>query len=132
MAAISSKAARFEAQKHEREEASLGPPSKTMDASEYAQELVLMVSKHIESDLGLLPVPGKRRHFKAEQMITRDGGVDPKGTMYYVKVKTSPGECKEWSWLFVKIYEPNLVTDVSRVEFKGLKKMKEEYKLVTF
>ena len=58
-------------------------------------------------------------------MITRDGGVDPKGTMYYAKVKKS-GECKEWPSLFVKIYEPNLVTDVSRVGFKGLKKMKEE------
>ena len=58
-------------------------------------------------------------------MITRDGGVDPKGTMYYAKVKKS-GECKEWPWLFKEIYEPNLVTDVSRVGFKGLKKMKEE------
>ena len=51
-------------------------------------------------------------------MITRDGGVDPKGTMYYAKVKKS-GECKEWPWLdIVKIYEPNLVTDVSALDLK--------------
>jgi len=84
----------------------------------------------------MLPVPGKRRHFEAKQMIIREmnstAGDHAGGKMYYVKVKTSPGECKEWPWLFVKLYEPPIVTSVSRVEFKGLKKMKEEYKLVTF
>lgn len=136
MGCIASKAAAVEAEKHAREEAHLGPPSKTMDASEHAQELVYMISKQIESDLSMLPVPGKRRHFKAETMIIREmdesAGDHAGGKMYYIKVKTSPGEIKEWPWLFVKLYEPLLITDVSRVDFKGLKKMKEDYKLAMF
>lgn len=134
MGGISSKAAAFEADKHDREEAALGPPSKTTDASAYSQELVYIVSKTIESHLNLLPVPGKRRTLEAKQMITRnmrgkgdDGNND--GKMYYIKVRT---DIKEWPWIFVKIYEPPLVTDVSKVAFRSMKKMKEEYKLVTF
>eukprot|EP01083_Nonionella_stella_P246875 856617_1 len=131
----------MDAEQHEREEAAFGPPSKTMDASEYAQELVYIVSKTIESHLNLVPIPGKRRTLEAKQMITRelercdekyDASNDESkknGMMYYVKVRT---EVKEWPWLFVKIYDPPLVTTVSRVQFKGMKKMKEDYKLVTF
>lgn len=140
MGALSSKAKAFEAEKHEREEAAFGPPSKTMDSSEYAQELVYLVSKTIESHLNLLPVPGKRRSFEAKQMITRElersdgkyaGDENGKhnGMMYYVKVIT---QVKDWPWIFVKIYEPPLATGVSRVQFKGMKKMKEDFKLVTF
>ena len=33
-----------------------------IDASEYCQELVYQISKLIESDLGMLPVPGKYSH----------------------------------------------------------------------
>mmetsp|Transcript_8036 Transcript_8036/g.17433 ORF Transcript_8036/g.17433 Transcript_8036/m.17433 type:complete len:139 (+) Transcript_8036:97-513(+) len=128
------KAEQFAEEKHKRLEAALGPPSKTMDASEYAQELVYLVSKTIESHLGLLPVPGKRREFKAMQMITRTvggdaGGAGAAGTMYYIKC-TAP--VKEWPWIFVKIHEPPTVTTVSQVQFEGMKKMDQEYKLVTF
>ena len=133
MGGLSSKATAFEADKHDREEAALGPSSKTMDASAYAKELVYMVSKTIESHLNLLPIPGKRRAFEAKQMITRDlrsrGDGENDGKMYYIKCKT---EIKDWPWIFVKVYEPPLVTGVSRVEFRGMKKMKEDYKLVTF
>ena len=38
----------------------------------------------------------------------------------------------KWPWAFVKIHEPPAVTSVSNVQFWGMKKMKEEYKLVTF
>ena len=134
MGGIESKAAAMEAAKEEREEAALGPPSKTMDASAHSQELVMLVSRTIEQHLDLLPVPGKRRNFVATQMITRSvdgrgGGAGEDGTMYYVKVQT---HLEDWPWIFVKIHEPPLVTGVSRVQFKGMKKMKEEYKLVTF
>ena len=91
MGIIQSKADAFEEKKHTREEAALGSPSKTMgkfdirafvmhrvshylishsrvcicksfiDASEYCQELVYQISKLIESDLGMLPVPGMYR-----------------------------------------------------------------------
>eukprot|EP00585_Thalassiosira_rotula_P001883 CAMPEP_0196140176 /NCGR_PEP_ID=MMETSP0910-20130528/7177_1 /TAXON_ID=49265 /ORGANISM="Thalassiosira rotula, Strain GSO102" /LENGTH=126 /DNA_ID=CAMNT_0041400999 /DNA_START=113 /DNA_END=493 /DNA_ORIENTATION=+ len=125
---------KFFENKQARLEAALGPPSKTMDASEYAQELVMIVSRTIESHLNLLPVPGKRRDFKATQMITRsvDGsskGAGENGTMYYIKVKTP---VEKWPWIFVKVHEPPLVTGVSRVKFEAMKKMDQEYKLVTF
>lgn len=133
MGGIASKAKAFDADLHQREEHALGPPSKTMDASEFAQELVYLVSRTVEAHLNLLPVPGKRRTREAKQMIIRvlrnrgDGGND--GKMYYIKCKT---EVAEWPWIFVKLYEPALVTDVARVQFRAMKKMKEEYKLVTF
>mmetsp|Transcript_25278 Transcript_25278/g.42930 ORF Transcript_25278/g.42930 Transcript_25278/m.42930 type:complete len:134 (-) Transcript_25278:293-694(-) len=133
MGALTSKANAFDADLHQREEHALGPPSKTMDASEYAQELVYLVSKTIETHLNLLPVPGKRRTLEAKQMIIRvlknKGEGENDGKMYYIKCKT---EVAEWPWIFVKVYEPPLVTDVSRVGFRAMKKMKEEYKLVTF
>lgn len=133
MGALTSKAKAFDADLHEREEHALGPASKTMDASEYAQDLVYLVSKTIETHLNLLPVPGKRRTLEAKQMIIRvlknKGEGENDGHMYYIKCKT---DVAEWPWIFVKLYEPPLVTDVSRVEFKAMKKMKEEYKLVTF
>ena len=133
MGALSSKVNAFDVDLCEREENALGPPSKTMDASEYAQELVYLVSKTIETHLGLIPVPGKRRKQEAKQMIIRvlknKGNGENDGKMYYIKCKT---DLSEWPWVFVKIYEPPLVTTVSRVEFRAMKKMKEEYKLVTF
>ena len=132
MGCTSSKAAAsYEATKKEREEAALGPPSKTMDATEHAQTLVMLVSGMVQADLGLLrPL----QDLKATQMITRsvDNSVDPSangGTMYYVKVRT---DLEDWPWLFVKIFEPPQVTDVSPVAFKGLKKMKDDFALVTF
>ena len=142
MGGITSKAQAYEQKKHGRLEAALGPPSKTMDASSYSQELVMLVSKTIESHLGLLPVPGKRRSFTATQMMTRDlhrnknnnigiGTEEKKndGTMYYIKVRT---DVRDWPWVFVKVFSPPQITGVSRVSFEGMKKMKEDYKLVTF
>mmetsp|Transcript_4655 Transcript_4655/g.7193 ORF Transcript_4655/g.7193 Transcript_4655/m.7193 type:complete len:134 (-) Transcript_4655:104-505(-) len=133
MGGIASKAKAFDADLHQREEHALGPPSKTMDASEYAQDLVYLVSRTVESHLNLLPVPGKRRTLEAKQMIIRvlknRGGGENDGKMYYIKCKT---EVAEWPWIFVKLYEPALVTNLARVEFRAMKKMKEEYKLVTF
>jgi len=130
---IHSKAEKLDEDLHQREEHALGPPSKTMDASAYAQELVYLVSKTIESHMDLWPEPGKRRTLEAKQMIIRvlkgKGEGENDGKMYYIKCKT---EVTAWPWIFVKIYEPPLVTDVSRVEFRAMKKMKEEYKLVTF
>mmetsp|Transcript_27859 Transcript_27859/g.39871 ORF Transcript_27859/g.39871 Transcript_27859/m.39871 type:complete len:134 (+) Transcript_27859:86-487(+) len=133
MGGIASKAKAFDADLHQREEHALGPPSKTMDASEYAQELVYLVSRTVETHLNLLPVPGKRRTLEAKQMIIRvlknRGEGENDGKMYYIKCKT---DVAEWPWIFVKLYEPPLVTGVARVEFRAMKKMKEEYKLVTF
>eukprot|EP00578_Thalassiosira_sp_NH16_P016571 CAMPEP_0181110468 /NCGR_PEP_ID=MMETSP1071-20121207/18735_1 /TAXON_ID=35127 /ORGANISM="Thalassiosira sp., Strain NH16" /LENGTH=150 /DNA_ID=CAMNT_0023194251 /DNA_START=125 /DNA_END=577 /DNA_ORIENTATION=+ len=150
MGAAGSKAEDLEATKRERLEAALGPPSKTMDASKNSQDLVMQVAKTIESHLGLLPVPGKRRSFEATQMITRDlyrnrndlynssnngdGKRKNDGVMYYIKLRT---DVKEWPWVFVKIFEPPLtegvaVTAWSRATFEGMKKMNEDYKLVTF
>lgn len=119
---------------HEREEAALGPPSKTMDASEHAQDLVLLVRKPIQFNLcdGPMP-PAHKIELKATQMIKRDvksGIQDNGGTMYYIKCKITGLD--KWPWVFVKIYEPELVTVATPVAFRGLKKMKEEYKLVTF
>ena len=119
---------------HEREEAALGPPSKTMDASEHAQDLVLLVRKPIQFNLCDGPIPPAHKiELKATQMIKRDvksGIQDNGGTMYYIKCKVTGLD--EWPWVFVKIYEPELVTVATPVAFRGLKKMKEEFKLVTF
>ena len=85
------------------------------------------------SRIGLTPVPGKRRTLEAKQMITRilKQNDNPKndGTMYYIKCKT---DLSDWPWIFVKIYEPPMVTTASHVQFRSMKKMAEEYKLVTF
>lgn len=125
MGCISSKAsaAAVEAE-HEKEEAILGPPSKTMDASEHAQLILMLVSKTIEVHLETF----KLDTIKATQMITRQVSND-QGTMYYIKAQVS---CVKWPWIFVKIYEPPTVTDVSPAVFKGMKKMDQDYKLVTF
>ncbi|KAL9187124.1 hypothetical protein ACHAXT_010844 [Thalassiosira profunda] len=133
MGIIASKHKAAKDEQLERLEAMLGPPSKTMDASNHVQELVMYVSKTLESHLDVLPVPGKRRDLQATQMITRSvrgsGNGENDGIMYYVKVKT---HVAKWPWAFVKIHEPPAVTSVSNVQFWGMKKMKEEYKLVTF
>ena len=131
-AGLEHKAEASKADREARLEAALGPPSKTMDASEYAQTMVGMVTRTIESHLGLLPQ--RKREFTATQMITRSvsgssGGAGGGGTMYYVKIRT---HVAEWPWVFVKIHEPPVITTVSNVEFVAMKKMKEEYKLVTF
>mmetsp|Transcript_8744 Transcript_8744/g.18746 ORF Transcript_8744/g.18746 Transcript_8744/m.18746 type:complete len:141 (+) Transcript_8744:245-667(+) len=113
----------------------LGPPSKTMDASEYAQELLMIVKRTIESHLNLLPIPGPKGHkFAAKQMIVRSvrgnaGGAGEEGKMYYIKARTDVGD---WPWIFVKIHEPPTATGAMGVHFVSMKKMKEEYKLVTF
>lgn len=52
MGACQSKAKAYEDDLQNREEHALGPPSKTMDASQYAQQLVYLVSKTIEFHLG--------------------------------------------------------------------------------
>lgn len=119
---------------HEREEAALGPASKSVDASEHAQDLVLIELKTIEFHLCDGPIPPVQNiEFEATQMITRDvksGIQDSGGTMYYIKCKVTGLD--KWPWIFVKIYEPALVSIASPVSFRGLKKMKEEFKLVTF
>ena len=112
-----------------REEASFAAPSKIMDASTHAQHLVQIIRYTIEGRLG-----SKEPDLKATQMITREylpAKNQIGGTIYYVKVQTSN---PEWPWLFVKLYEPPVITGVPgfRVRFRGLKKMKEEYQLVTF
>uniref|UniRef100_A0A7S4N0A4 Cystatin domain-containing protein n=1 Tax=Odontella aurita TaxID=265563 RepID=A0A7S4N0A4_9STRA len=115
----------------EREEAALGPATKIMDASNNAQQLIMLVRKTIENHLDV----DKLRALTATQMITRTvdsgGGAAPGkgGIMYYVKVQTT---LAEWPWIFVKIYEPPLVTTASPVGFRGMKKMKDDFKLITF
>lgn len=120
---------RFE-ERMAREEAALTPPSKVMDASAHAQLMLQIVRYTIERHLG-----SKEQNLKATQMITRDfittNGNDIGGRIYYVKAKT---ENPEWPWIFVKIYEPPLITGVPgfRVRFRQMKKMDREYELVTF
>mmetsp|Transcript_3708 Transcript_3708/g.8045 ORF Transcript_3708/g.8045 Transcript_3708/m.8045 type:complete len:126 (+) Transcript_3708:203-580(+) len=125
MGCISSKAAADAAHQKEEEEAALGPPSEIMDASDHAQDLVMIVSKTIGLHLDVMSLDD----LKATQMITRAVSKLNDGTMYYVKAQTG---LDEWPWIFVKIYEPPEVTDVSPVTFKDIKKMKDDFKLVTF
>jgi hypothetical protein len=125
MGCIASKSAEFVANEREREEAMLGPPSKTMDASSHAQNLVMLVRPTLQVRLEMMHLD----KLQATQMITRQVFNGDDGTMYYVKVQTS---LSDWPWIFVKIWEPPLITDVSPVQFKEMKKMKEDYKLVTF
>jgi hypothetical protein len=68
---------------------------------------------------------------KATQMISRDAVAGAnRGTMYYVKVKTSNAKMP---WLFCKIYEPPTVTGVSPVQLKRVKQgVSESEPLVTF
>jgi hypothetical protein len=69
---------------------------------------------------------------KATQMISRDAVAGAnRGTMYYVKVKTSNAKMP---WLFCKIYEPPTVTGgVSPVQLKRVKQVVSESEpLVTF
>lgn len=122
---MASNHAQFAAQEREQEESMLGPPSDTMAASPHSQDLVMLVRPTLQVHLETMNLSD----LKATEMITRqvNGGDD--GTTYYIKVKT---ELPQWPWIFVKIWEPPSVTDVSSIQFKGMKKMKEEYKLVTF
>mmetsp|Transcript_22105 Transcript_22105/g.33410 ORF Transcript_22105/g.33410 Transcript_22105/m.33410 type:complete len:133 (+) Transcript_22105:34-432(+) len=117
----------------EKEEAQLGPPSKIMDASQHAQLLVQTVRKTIEFRLG----SKAERNLKATQMITRTFINTPRsrllpnlnpGTMYFIKVKT---ENKQYPWIFVKIYEPPVVTNVFKVKLRKMTKMDREYDLVS-
>eukprot|EP00547_Thalassionema_nitzschioides_P005012 CAMPEP_0194206218 /NCGR_PEP_ID=MMETSP0156-20130528/5304_1 /TAXON_ID=33649 /ORGANISM="Thalassionema nitzschioides, Strain L26-B" /LENGTH=125 /DNA_ID=CAMNT_0038932681 /DNA_START=30 /DNA_END=407 /DNA_ORIENTATION=- len=116
----------------EREERALTPPSKTMDAGEHAQRLVQTVRKVIEFRLG------STKTLEATQMITRTFTNEPRsrlfdkldpGRIYFIKVKTSN---KKWPWIFVKIYEPPLVTNVFKVKFRDMKKMDQEYALISW
>ena len=110
---------------NQREQQVLTPPSKIMDASTHAQQLVQIIRQQISLQLG-----SKEMNLKATQMITQTfTNSDKPGMIYYVKCSTTN---PEWPWIFVKIYEPPTITSVSPVKFRGLKKMKEEYKLVTF
>jgi len=54
MGCISSKAAADAAHQKEEEEAALGPPSEIMDASDHAQDLVMIVSKTIGLHLDVI------------------------------------------------------------------------------
>mmetsp|Transcript_42734 Transcript_42734/g.48561 ORF Transcript_42734/g.48561 Transcript_42734/m.48561 type:complete len:158 (+) Transcript_42734:174-647(+) len=110
-----------------KEEAVLTLPSKIMDASTHAQRLVLMVKRAIELSLGK-----KDDQLKATQMIIRtftNSSPNSPAFIYYIKVKMSS---TEWPWIFVKIYEPPVINTVSKVVLRDLKKMKEEYGLITF
>lgn len=113
-----------------REEASLTPPTKVMDASTHAQHLVQIIRYTIEGRLGQ-----KQLNIKAKEMMTREIIVTNKhqigGTIYYIKCTT---DHPEWPFIFVKLYEPPVITGVPgfRVRFRQLKKMDREYKLVTF
>ena len=109
-----------------REEAVLTPPTKVMDASTHAQHMLQIVRYTVEAHLG-----SKEPNIKATEMITRDFTNGNGGRIYYVKAKT---ENPEWPWVFVKIYEPPLITGVPgfRVRFRQMKKMDQEYKLVVF
>uniref|UniRef100_A0A6U2BUB8 Uncharacterized protein n=1 Tax=Pseudictyota dubia TaxID=2749911 RepID=A0A6U2BUB8_9STRA len=133
MGHVASKLESKEAERREREEALLGPPSKTLDATPYVQDLVRIVYKSVEDhlDLGILNTKDvKLESTEYIERVVRGGGKDPKdGTMYYVKVRTN---VDKWPWVFAKIYEPPKVTTVSPVTLKGFRKMEEEYKLVTF
>jgi len=119
------------------EEDMLAKPSAVMDADEHAQNMIVQNRIAIEIQLGSFK---PERNMKATQMITRGfiknigssvhNSDDPNGgTMYYIKTKT---ENKDWPWIFLKLYEPPCITCVSLVKFRGLKKMKQEYALVTF
>lgn len=79
-------------------------------------------------DVQVLGLSDKFETLTATQMITQTVGND-QGMLYFVKVQTLN---QKWPWLFLKIYEPPLITDVSKVTLKGFKKMKEEYNLITF
>jgi hypothetical protein len=68
-------------------------------------------------------------NLKATQMITRQVSNGDDGTMYYIKAKTG---LADWPWIFVKIWSPPTITGVSPAQFKRMKKMDQEYKLVTF
>ena len=114
-----------------REDAALTAPSKVMDASQHSQHLVQIIRHTIEAHLG-----SKEPTLKATQMITREYITDNHksnigGTVYYVKCQT---ENKEWPWIFVKLYEPPVITGVPgfRVRFMQMKKMAQEYDLVAF
>mmetsp|Transcript_42733 Transcript_42733/g.48560 ORF Transcript_42733/g.48560 Transcript_42733/m.48560 type:complete len:168 (+) Transcript_42733:53-556(+) len=126
-------AEKFKAQ----EEAVLTPPSKIMDASIHAQHLVMIVKRVIELKLGK-----KDDNLKATQMITRSFtncstntsitrtlSSSSSASIYFIKVKTSS---TEWPWIFVKIYEPPVINTVSKVILRDMKKMKEEFGLITF
>ena len=66
---------------------------------------------------------------KATQMITQPFQGDNNGTYYYVEVNTS---APKKPWIFVKIYEPPLVTDVSPIQLKDAKTVDESDTLKTF
>lgn len=89
------------------------------------QYLVYLVKPMLEIQLSSM----KLDELKATTMITQTVANGDQGMVYYVKVHTSE---PKWPWIFCKIYEPPLVTDVSPVTLKGFKKMTEDYKLVTF
>lgn len=67
-------------------------------------------------------------NLKATQMITRDAA-ENYGTMFYIKVKTS---LPDWPWIFVKVWSPQIVSGVSPIKFNKLKKLKQDFELVTF
>jgi len=62
----------------------------------------------------------------ATQMITQTVG-DNMGMLYYVKVLTSPNTA-----LFLKIYKPPILTDVSPVKLQGVQQAKPEDPLKVF
>lgn len=123
-----------------REESMMGAASKCVvneKELEHAQKLVKQVRMAIEIQLGSF---WPEKNMKATQMITRQfisdlnqsvhNGSDPSaGTMFYVKVHTTN---KEWPWIHVKVYEPPVISGGGLVNFRGLKKFKQDCDLKTF
>jgi len=123
-----------------REESMMGSASKCVvndKELEHAQKLVKQVRMAIEIQLGSF---WPEKNMSATQMITRQfisdlnqsvhNGSDPSaGTMFYVKVHTTN---KEWPWIHVKVYEPPVISGGGLVNFRGMKKFKQDCDLKTF
>lgn len=89
-----------------------------------SQRLVYMVKPVLEIQL----LTQNLKPLKATQMIIQPFLGD-NGSYYYVKVQTP---AKKHQWIFVKIYEPPQLTNVSPVQLKGVKTVNESDTLTTF
>lgn len=123
-----------------REEAMMTAPSRCVVLDKqlaHAQELIKQARMAIEINLGSF---WPEKEMKATQMITRQfiadigasvhNSADPQsGTMYYIKVHTTN---KKWPWIHVKLYEPPVISGGGLVNFRGMKKYKQDCDLKTF
>ena len=125
MGCVKSKAAAFQEEQEQREEAAMGPPSKIMDASEYCGLMLAAVRPTLEVHLATQHL----NNLKATQFMTRSVSNGDNGTMYYIKASTG---LSDWPWIFVKVWEPPSINTLDKPKFKGMKKMDQEYKLVIF